>query len=65
MKRTVKEIINQYNFKELTVVSPTMLLIDASKILEEQRQEALIVYKDNKVAGILTEKDVFHSLNMD
>lgn len=56
MTTTVKQLLN-VKPNAIFSVGPETLVIDAIKIMEEKKVGALPVIKDNKLVGILSERD--------
>ncbi len=56
MTTTVNQLLNAKN-EEIFFISPDNLVIDAIRMMDEKRVGALLVLEDNKVTGILSERD--------
>ena len=55
--RTLLEIINDKDIQELLTVSPKSTVIDALTIMAKFKIGALIVLKEEKMVGIVSERD--------
>ncbi len=56
MTTTVNQLLNSKK-DEIFYVTPDMMVIDAIKIMNEKKVGALPVLEDNKLVGILSERD--------
>ena len=56
MTTTVKQLMNTKS-GEIFSVGPDTLVIDAIKVMNEKKVGALVVLQDNKLIGILSERD--------
>ena len=53
---TVNQLLNTKN-NEIFSVTPDTLVIDAIRMMNERKVGALLVLEDNKMAGIISERD--------
>ena len=56
MTTTVNQLLNSKN-DEIFSVTPGALVIDAIKMMDEKKVGALLVIEDDKLAGIISERD--------
>jgi CBS domain-containing protein len=56
MRSTVEEIL-QYKGREVWTISPKATVLEALKIMAEKDVGALVVVQDDKVVGIISERD--------
>lgn len=56
MTTTVNQLLNSKN-DEIFSVTPDALVIDAIKMMDEKKVGALLVIKNDKLAGIISERD--------
>jgi CBS domain-containing protein len=56
MTTTVNQLLNSKN-DEIFSVTPDTLVIDAIKMMDEKKVGALLVIKNDKLAGIISERD--------
>ena len=56
MTTTVNQLLNSKN-DEIFSVTPGALVIDAIKMMDEKKVGALLVIKNDKLAGIISERD--------
>ena len=56
MTTTVNQLLNSKN-DEIFSVTPGTLVIDAIKMMDEKKVGALLVIKNDKLAGIISERD--------
>ena len=56
MTTTVNQLLNSKN-DEIFSVTPDALVIDAIKMMDEKKVGALLVIEDDKLAGIISERD--------
>ena len=55
--RTVLEILNEKDIKEIVTVEPARSIFDALTIMAQYKIGALIVMKESKMVGIISERD--------
>ena len=55
--RTVLEILNEKDIKEIVTVEPARSIFDALTIMAQYKIGALIVMKGSKMVGIISERD--------
>jgi len=56
MTTTVNQLLNSKN-DEIFSVTPSTLVIDAIKMMDEKKVGALLVIENDKLAGIISERD--------
>jgi CBS domain-containing protein len=56
MTTTVNQLLNSKN-DEIFSVTPSALVIDAIKMMDEKKVGALLVIENDKLAGIISERD--------
>ena len=55
--KTLKQIIDTKNIKELLTISPTQTVIEALIVMAEYKIGALLVTDKDKMVGIISERD--------
>ena len=62
--KTAEDIINDIG-TGFIAVSPETTVLEAVKIMAENKIGDLLIQKDNKIIGIWTERDLLHDILLD
>jgi CBS domain-containing protein len=58
----LNEPVSKFIDKKMTIIASDLTIQDAAKAMTESKVDSILVFKKNKIIGMVTEKDILHDI---
>ena len=56
----LNEPVSKFTNPKMTTIASNLTIQDAAKAMTDSKVDSILVFEDNKIIGIVTEKDILH-----
>ena len=58
----LNEPVSKFTNPKMTTIASNLTIKDAAKAMTDSKVDSILVFEDNKIIGIVTEKDILHDV---